>query len=242
MKSRTEPDFDPALFESDFTNLANPNRYFPLGIGNRWQYRGGAESVTIEVRNETKLIEGVRCLVVRDQVTVNGSLVEDTDDWFAQAKDGDIYYCGEEVKDFETFDGDNPRRPELVSMEGSFKVGVDDSKPGIIFRWMPRKGEVYRQEFALGNAEDLAEVLSTTYAFGRDATLDQFVPRALAERLCLRDCVVTKEFSPFAPGEFERKYYAPGLGLILEVIRAPESVLQLVGCSFDPRCAALPAP
>jgi hypothetical protein len=234
-----DPDFQPELFDADFTRLARPNRYFPLTIGNRWTYRGGNEMVTIEIRNETKLIEGVRCLVVRDQVFVNGDLVEDTDDWFAQAKDGDVYYCGEEVKDFETFDGDNPRRAELVSTDGSFKVGRDEALAGIIFRGVPTKGEVYRQEFSLGNAEDVAEVLSTSYAFGTDPALDELVPRALMQVFCARDCVVTKDFSPLEPGVFERKYYAPGIGLILETNPGTGEVLRLTACSFDTRCGGL---
>jgi hypothetical protein len=235
-----EPEFEPALFDADFTRLTRPNRYFPLTIGNRWTYRGGNETVSIEVRNETKLIEDVRCIVVRDQVRVNGDLVEDTDDWFAHAKDGDVYYCGEEVKDYETFDGDMPRRPELVDIGGSFKVGRDEALPGIIFRANPVKGDVYRQEFFLGEAEDLAEVVSTNYSFGGDATLDRFVPRDLMQVFCARDCIVTREWSPLEPGSFERKYYAPGVGLILEVNPGSGEALRLTDCSFDTRCAALP--
>lgn len=43
------------------------------------------------VLSKTKLIEGVTCIVVNDKVSENGFLVEDTDDWFAQARDGDVY-------------------------------------------------------------------------------------------------------------------------------------------------------
>lgn len=241
-EDRYEPDFNPALFDDDFTRLTNPNRYFPIGIGNKWGYAGGSEAIAIEVRPDTKLIEGVRCIVVNDRVTDSGNVVEDTDDWFAQNKDGDVYYCGEEVKDFETFNGDRPRKAELVSIEGSFKVGRDGDKPGILFRDAPLRGEVYRQEFSLGTAEDVAEVLSTSYAFGRDAELDEFVPRNLMQLLCPGNCIVTKEYSPISPDAFERKYYADGIGLILETNPETEEVVQLVSCNFDPRCATLPRP
>lgn len=246
-EGRYDPDFDPGLFESDFANLASPNRYFPLKIGNKWEYQGGAESVTVEVLNpiRTKLIEGVTCIVVNDRVTQGGRLVEDTDDWFAQAKNGDVYYCGEEVKDFETFEGDRPPLPELVSIDGSFKAGRDGDKPGIIFLANPKKGDVYRQEFSLGNAEDVAQVLSTTYGFGADAKLDEFVPQQLAQLFCQSNCVVTREFSPLEPGPFARKYYAPGIGFFLEVgfkSGQPVQTVQLVSCNFDSRCGALPKP
>lgn len=242
-ENRYDPDFDPALFDNDFANLTNPNRYFPLGIGNRWEYREGTESIAIEVLNETKLIDGVTCIVVQDRVTEDGDLIEDTDDWFAQAKNGDVHYCGEETKEFESFDGDDPKLPELVSIDGSFKAGRDGDKPGILFLGSPTPGEVYRQESSLGNAEDVAEVLSTTYAFGSNPELDQFVPQPLAALLCSGDCVVTKEFSATSgPGSFERKYYARGIGLFLEVKPDSGKAVQLVGCNVDPRCATLPTP
>ena len=145
---------------------------------------------------------------MNDKVRVGGQIVEDTNDWIAQARDGDVYYCGEEVKDFESVAGDAPGEPELVSIEGSFKAGRDGDKAGILFRSRPTQGEAYRQEFSVGNAEDVAEVLSTTYAFGRDAELDRFVPRALADLFCPGDCVVTREYTPLEPGVFELKYYA----------------------------------
>ncbi|MGH8659698.1 MAG: hypothetical protein ACREV4_14805 [Gammaproteobacteria bacterium] len=179
----------------------------------------------------------------RDQVFKDGDLVEDTDDWFVPAKNGNTWYCGEEVKDFESFDGDDPRLPELVSIDGSFKAGRDGDKPGIIFQASPNVGQVYLGEFSLGNAEDVTEVLSTTYAFGNDPELDRLVPKPLAEHLCSAgDCVVTKNFSLLEPGIFARKYYTRGIGFFLEVNSDTGEVLQLVDCSFDARCMDLPAP
>ena len=241
-EGRYDPDFDPALFDNPLVTPVNPNPYFPLGIGDRWVYRSRTQTTAVKVLNETKLIEGVTCVVVSDRVTEGGTIIEDTNDWFAPAKTGDVYYCGEETGEFETFAGDHPRRPELVSIDGSFKAGRDGDKPGIVFRGSPTPGEIYRQEFSLGNAEDVAVVLSTTYAFGQNARLDQLVPPRLAKLLCAGDCVVTKEFTPLGPGEFERKYYAPGVGLFLEVAPGTGEVVRLVGCNVDPRCAALPTP
>ena len=238
-EDRYDPEFDPDLFDNDFMRLTRPNRYYPLTIGNRWEFRAPDETVTIEVLNKTKLVEGVTCIVVNDKVLVGGRVVEDTNDWVAQARDGDVYYCGEEVKDFETFTGDVPEEAELVSTDGSFKVGRDGDKTGILFRRAPIQGEVYRQEFSLGNAEDVAEVLSTTYAFGRDAELDRFVPKALADLFCPGDCVVTKEYTPHEPGVFERKYYAARIGKFLEVNPDTGKVVQLAGCNFDSRCSVL---
>ena len=246
-EDRYDPDLDPDEFERDYANLQNPNPYFPLAIGHRWEYRGGEESNTVEILNETKLIEGITCVVSQDQVFQNGDLIEDTDDWFCQKKDGSVWYLGEEVKNYESFDGDSPRLPELVDVDGSFKEGRDGDKGGIIFPASPRTGDFYVEEFSPGNAEDVAEVLTTRYAFGRDPELDEGVPQALADRFCgAGDCVVTRNFSPLEPDLFARKYYARGIGFFFEAERDPESdeleTVQLVGCNFDPRCEGLPTP
>lgn len=239
-EGRYDPQFEPASFDSNFANLSNPNRYFPLGIGNQWEYRSKTQSTKVEVLNETKLIDEVRCIVVRDQVKEGGDLIESTNDWYAQAKDGNVWYCGEETGSFESFHGDRPRKPELVSIDGSFKAGREGDKPGIIFRASPIVGEVYVEEASLGNAEDATRVLSTNYSYGKNPALDQLVSGKLAKLLCAGDCVVTRNFSLLEPGTFERKYYAPGIGVFLEVEPESGEVVQLVNCNFDPRCAALP--
>jgi len=235
-EDRYDPETDPGAFERNFANLRNPNRYFPLTIGNRWEYRSGHERNTVEVLDQTKRIDGVTCIVFRDLVSVDGKLHEATDDWYAQAEDGTVWYFGEEVKNYETFAGDRPRAPELVSIDGSFKAGRELDKPGIIFLNSPSKGDVYLEEFSLGNAEDVTEILSTTYSFGASAELDHLVPRTLAKRFCNGDCVVTKNYSLLEPGIFARKYYAPGVGVILEVEVNTGQVVALTDCNFDARC------
>jgi hypothetical protein len=240
-EARYDPPWDAALFDANFRQLSNPNPYFPLGIGHRWEYRGGDEINTVEVLDKTKLIEGVTCIVYRDLVYQGGRLKEATDDWFAAARDGSTWYCGEEVKDYESFDGDRPRRPELVSTDGSFKHGRDFDKAGLIMPAAPRAGMVWREEFSLGNAEDVSQVLTAQYAWGGGGALDHLVPRELAQRLCShRDCVVTKNGSPLEPGVYALKYYARGIGFFLETKPQGGETLQLVACNFDARCVALP--
>jgi hypothetical protein len=241
-EERYDPEFEESNFDRDFTNLTNPNPYFPLGIGNSWQFLSQEQSTRVEVLNRTKLIDDVRCIVVRDEVREDGNLIERTNDWYAQAKNGNVWYCGEETGSYETFRGDNPRLPELVSIEGSFKAGREGDKPGIIFRANPTKGEMYVEEASLGNAEDATVVLAVDYAYGKYPKLDQLVPRRLAEYLCHGDCVVTRNFSLLEPGVFERKYYAPGIGVFLEVEPDSGEIVRLVKCNVDPRCAGLPQP
>jgi hypothetical protein len=101
-----DPAFDPADFMTVAEMAASPNPYFPLVPGTRWVYAEGEdETIVVEVLDEMKLIEGVECRTVRDTVTINiegeDFLVEDTLDWYAQDVDGNVWYCGEIVQNFE---------------------------------------------------------------------------------------------------------------------------------------------
>jgi hypothetical protein len=80
----------------------------------------------------------------------------------------------------------------------------------------PRVGDVYRQEFFLGEAEDIGKVVS----LDDSAT----VPAAT----CNGNCLVTKDYTPIEPEVDERKYYKPGLGLILEVDRESGDRVELI--------------
>lgn len=192
-----DPEIDPGRFLDPKAIAANPNPYFPLVPGTTRVYQGGDETIVVQVTDQTTAIEGVPAIAVRDTVTVGDEVVEDTVDWFAQDRDGTVWYFGEISQEFE--------EGELVSLEGSWKAGRDGAKPGIVMLADPRAGVTYRQEWALGNAEDAAEVLET----GASAS----TPGAS----CEGTCVVTRDFTPISPGAEEHKYYAPGVGLILEV-------------------------
>ena len=199
-----EAPYDPQITSADFVNPSEightitPNPYFPLTPGVTRIYKtDDDETITVSVTNDTKQILGVTCAVVRDVVEKEGEVVEDTEDWYAQDISGNVWYFGEISQEFE--DG------ELVSLEGSWKAGVDSAKPGVLMNAIPQVGVVYRQEFSLGNAEDLAEILSLTGS----AT----VPAAS----CNGDCLVTKDFTPMQPDLVENKYYASGKGVILEI-------------------------
>ncbi len=205
-----DPPFEPSLFvnPADIGGSVAPNPYFPITGGRTLVYRGGDETVTVKFTGDIKLISGVPCAVVSDIVEVDGQVVENTIDWFAQDLQGNVWYCGEAVQDFE--DG------ELVSLDGSFKAGVDGAKPGILMRAAPMVEDTYRLEFDLGNAEDTAEVLSLTGS----ATTPAFS--------CAGTCLITEDTSPLSPDALENKYYAPGVGMILEVKPTTGERLELI--------------
>jgi hypothetical protein len=130
-------------------------------------------------------------VVVDDRAWEGGQLIEKTYDWFAQDKEGNVWYFGEDTKEYE--DG------KVVSTKGSWEAGVDGAKPGIIMPADPKVGQSYRQEYYPGEAEDMARVLSlndtVTVPYGSfDHVLE------------------TKEWTPLEPGFYEKKYYVGGVG------------------------------
>ena len=200
-------------------NSIAPNNYFPL-IEGVHSLEGDGETTTITVTQKTKLIAGVTCLVVNDVVKEEGVVHEDTDDWYAQDIFGNVWYCGEISKDFEFVEGDEPSEAELVEIEGSWKAFRDDAMPGIIMQANPQVGNVYRQEVALGDAEDAAQVLDIAadgLAEGDECEEDAEEIAELIDSLCNNDCLLTRDFTPIEPDVYEHKYYAFGVGVILEI-------------------------
>jgi hypothetical protein len=208
-----DPVIDPANFHSPQETAAQPNPFFPLVPGTQWVYTGGGEKDTVTVTGNTRVILGVTTTEVHDVVAdeTSQATLEDTLDWYAQDLQGNVWYFGELSQQFE--DG------RLASLEGSWTGGVEGAKPGIIMEAAPKVGDVYRQEFSLGNAEDAAEVLFTTGS--------ETVPAAS----CNGDCVVTREFSPLEPDVEENKYYKNGVGTILEIDPSTGERTELVSFS-----------
>jgi hypothetical protein len=188
-------DLDPANFVA---RIDNP--YWPMTPGAKWVYRevdaGGAEQrVEVTVTNDTRTIQGITATVVHDVVTTeDGQLVEDTYDWYAQDKDGNVWYLGEDTKEYE--DG------KVVTTEGSWEAGVDGARAGIVMFANPEVGAVYRQEYYAGHAEDGAKVLSLT-------------ARAEVPYGTFEDVLQTWDFTPLDLEAQEHKYYARGVGLVL---------------------------
>lgn len=210
---RYDPVVDAARFLSPSATAANPNPYLPLVPGASRVYRGAGELNTVTVTHDTKSVAGILAIVVHDVAASDpgGVLLEDTLDYFAQDVDGNVWYLGELSQEFEN--------GELSSLDGSWQAGVDGAKPGIAMKAAPMVGDTYRQEFAVGDAEDAAEVIGTTGS--------ETVPAAS----CQGNCVVTREFTPIEPDAEENKYYLPGVGLILEIDIETGARLELISMS-----------
>ena len=188
------PVFDPAGFT---TQVDNP--YFPLrpGTVRIYQARTGKATIvdTVTVTRETRTILGVNAVVVRDRTYRDSVLVEDTQDWYAQDRKGNVWYLGEDTREY--------RAGKAVSTAGSWEAGRDSAHAGIIMPAIPEIGMEYRQEYCRGVAEDMARVIN----------LDA---KATVLNETFTVCLETEDWSPLERGVREKKVYAPGLGLVLE--------------------------
>ena len=192
-----DPQLAPNEFSSDITNTL-----FPLVPGRTLVYEvvtpEGVEHIEYQETNVVRTLNGINCREVHDVSSVNGELKEDTYDWFAQRANGDVWYMGEFAQQL--------AGGFVEGIEGSWRFGKNGAKPGIQMRASPSVGEVYRQEYALGDAEDMARIIS----------IDQSVTVPAG---VFPHCLVTDEFSPLDPSasHVELKYFAPGVGLVLTV-------------------------
>jgi hypothetical protein len=186
-------ELDPAEFT---TEIDNP--YWPMRRGNRWVYRerdeDGVTRVEVSVTDRTNVVDGIEAVVVRDVVTRNGEVIEDTFDWYAQDDEGNVWYLGEDTKEFE--DG------KVKSTAGSWEAGVDGAQAGVIVPADPRPGLKYRQEYYRGEAEDAAEVLSVN-------------AKASVPFGSFTGVLQTKDTTPLEPDLVEHKFYARGIGPVL---------------------------
>ena len=208
-------DYHPTIDPADFvTGVDNP--YLPFPSGARWVYDGtddgDDEHIEVTVTDERKEVLGVPVVVVRDTVMSGGEVAEDTRDWYAQDREGNVWYMGEDTAEYEN--------GEVTSREGSWEAGVDGALPGIVMPADPASGQAYRQEFYEGHAEDLAETLAV------DGTAS--VQAGDYERL-----VVVREWNPLEPDVVEEKSYAEGIGVVLEEkVEGGDGRIELI--EFDP--------
>jgi len=231
LPDREASGYGPEAFLSPDNFVEEPdgsNPYFSLAPGHTYvaEVRGGedddgnpvVETVVVTVTDKIRTVlededdedSGVACRLVVDIVLVDGEPVEVTDDYYAQAVNGDVHYCGEVARNFE--DG------FLVDLDGSFLVGENRAKSGILIKANPLTGDVHRQEWLLGEAEDaityVAGADAPTYSTGDDEGGEN--PHFKCSE-SMMGCVKTEEFIPPEPDAGEYKYFIAGTGFVLGV-------------------------
>jgi hypothetical protein len=189
------------VFDARSMSATIDHPYLPLIPGAEYRFQGtGAsrgETTIVTVTNETRSILGVPARVVHDRVFRGDTLVEDTYDWYAQDAAGNVWYLGEDTKEY--------KNGKLASTEGSWEAGVRGARPGIAMPANPAKhiGERYQQEQLDGVAEDRGRVVATHASITVKAGTYQ-------------DCIETEDTTPLEPVVRERKFYCRGVGLVRE--------------------------
>jgi hypothetical protein len=176
------------------------NPWFPLKPGTVLRYRGAKDgepsTEVMTVTDRTRTILGVAATVVQDRLYKRGKLAEDTTDWYAQDRDGNVWYVGEATRELD-------KNGKTTSTEGSWQAGVQGARAGIFMPAKPAVGQSFRQEYLKGQAEDhfAVEALDTSVKvpWGRSG-----------------HALRTREWTPLEPGVIDAKYYVRGIGTVLE--------------------------
>ena len=197
---------------SDFV-LPVDNPYFPLEPGTTYRFEGIKEGRRAEdvfyVSNGTKMILGVANTVVVDKLYVDGRLEEIAHDWYTQDRQGNVWYFGETIVEFD-------RRGNQIPAKGAWQAGVDGARPGIVMPAQPQVGDVFRPEYYRGTAEDRYRIL--------DLSGEVTVPYG-----SFSDVLVMSEQTRLEPGVLGLKFHAIGIGQIKESVpEGPHETLSLV--------------
>jgi hypothetical protein len=207
-------------------HFSHPNKidsqYLPLVPGTQFTLEGSAnrgEGVlphreVFTVTDLTKVINGVRTVVVWDTDTNQGQLVESELAFFAQDNLGNVWNLGEYPEEYEN--------GKFVGADSTWIVGPG-AQAGIQMLANPIVGT---PSYLQGKSRkvdflDCAKVLET----GQEIC----VPAG-----CYSNVLVTDEWSPLDPeGGHQRKYYAPGVGSIqVGAVGDPEAeTLELIDIS-----------
>lgn len=202
--------YAPRLAPQEFASSVDAP-LFPLPPGRTWIYEGrtseGLARHESTVLAQSRVVGGVRCAAVDTREYLDGVLTERTLDWYSQHASGAVWYLGEIAQHFE---GGVP-----VDMDGTWRAGVDGALPGLQLPADPQVGDVWRMEFLLGTAEDVARVVAV------EQTVT--VPAGTFDH-----CVAVEEWSPVDVRELVLKYYSPRAGMVLEVNQRTGERLELI--------------
>lgn len=200
-------------FASEVTNV-----WLPWIPGYTWVYKGVKDGEpttdTVVATSRKKMILGVPTTVVLDTLkNSKGQVVEATQDYYAQDKQGNVWYFGESTAEL--------TNGKVTSREGSWQAGVNGARPGLFMPAEPKPGDAFQQEFFKGQAEDRFKIL-TLDASGS-------VPWG-----AFTGAMLTEEWTPLEPGVVDTKYYVKGVGNVDEETAAgPTEYSRLV--SFTKR-------
>jgi hypothetical protein len=191
--------YDPGNF-SEPTTIDNP--WLPLTPGIQLTYEGEtvedderlSHQVIFTVTDLTKVIDGVRTVVVWDRDYSDGELVEAELAFFAQDDAGNVWLFGEYPEEYE--DGELADAPAWI-------VGQEGAEAGIAMLADPQPGTA-----------DYAQGLAPEVEFTDRGKVHETGQRVCVPVDCYTDVVVIDETSADEPDAHQYKYYARGVGNI----------------------------
>jgi hypothetical protein len=204
--------YHPQISAADFSpNVDNP--WFPLPRGRTFVYSGitdGRPALDLVTpTSRTKVIAGVTARVVQDRVYLGNRLSERTSDYYAQDRCGNVWYFGEDTAELD-------RRGRVKTREGSWLSGKKGAEPGVIMQAQPELGRRFRQEWLAGHAEDQFRAVSLT-------------ARVKVPFGSFHNVLRTEETSPLEPRVLDNKFYARGVGQVVErTVKGGREELRLV--------------
>jgi hypothetical protein len=192
----------PAPKASKFGHNSNlvTNPWFPLARGSVYVYEGQREGMqardVLTVSHKVKTIAGIRAAVVKDLLYQNGHMAERTTDWYAQDRNGTVWYLGEKTAELSP-------SGKVLSTDGSFLHGRDGAKGGIFMPANPLVGRSFQQERYKGHAEDHFRILSLATSVTTPVVTS-------------KTAMLTEEWTPLEPQNVVQKYYVQGIGPVKE--------------------------
>ncbi len=208
--SSSAAEYSPKINPKDFTTNIT-NKFFSLPPGKTMVYEletaDGLERIEITITGSKKKVMGVNTLVYRDKVWMDDGerdgkwtkeeLVEDTKDYLAQnIKTGDVWYFGEDVKNYEN--------GQYLDSDGAWIADPEEGVyPGIWIKGKHKVGDRYLQEFSPDVAEDTRDVkaVNLTVKTGMGT---------------FKGCVKMFDWTPLDPTSLEHKYYCPEVGALVK--------------------------
>ena len=191
-------DFDPANF---INSTVINNEWMPMQPGTHWAVEGTAvddegnhftRRIEFTITDLTKEIEGVQTVVAWIVDYNDGEVIEKEIAFYAQDKDGNVWYFGEHPEEIE--------QGEFVKAS-PWIAGIEDARPGIKMMAEPKLGiPSYFQGW--GPAVEWSDY----------AQIDQVGQETCVAVDCYKDTLVIAESSLGEVNAFQLKYYARGVG------------------------------
>jgi hypothetical protein len=201
----------PATTESvtetiDYGNFSDPttidNTWFPLRPGTKLAHTGAGNvdgvrtphRVVMVVTDLTKVIDGIRTVLIYELDYDEDDLVEAELAFFAEDDDGNVWHFGQYPEVFE--DGKLIETPVWIA-------GQRGAKAGITIKAEPQAG-----------GPSYSQGWGPEVGWADRARVFEIGSRTCVQTGCYDGVLVTDEFNRDEPDAHQLKYYAPGIGVV----------------------------